>query len=41
MSVADIVTAWGGVTWVWMIVFHGGHTLKEVAPNLISAFRKG
>lgn len=40
MGVGDVVTAWGGVTWVWMIVFNGGHTLKEVAPTLLSAFRK-
>lgn len=41
MGVADVVTAWGGVTWVWMLVFHGGHTLKEVAPSIMSAFTRG
>ncbi|PTM61928.1 hypothetical protein [Phreatobacter oligotrophus] len=30
----DMLTAWGTVTTVWMIVFHGGHTMKEVLPAL-------
>lgn len=34
MPVGDVVTAWGSVTWVWLLVFHGGHTIKEVAPML-------
>jgi hypothetical protein len=40
MPVTDIVTAWGSVTWVWMLVFHGGHTIKEVAPAIMAGFRK-
>ena len=40
MPVAEIVTAWGSVTWVWMLVYHGGHTLKEVAPVLVAGFGK-
>lgn len=31
---AEMLTAWGTVTTVWMIVFHGGHTMKEVLPAL-------
>jgi len=31
MPAGDIVTAWVTVTWVWMAVFHGGHTAKEIA----------
>lgn len=30
----EIISAWGTVTMVWMIVFHGGHTAKEVLPFL-------
>jgi hypothetical protein len=30
----EMLTAWGTVTTVWMIVFHGGHTIKEVLPAL-------
>ncbi len=30
MPIADMVTAWGSVSLLWMAVFHGGHTAKEV-----------
>ncbi len=40
MAVGEVVTAWGGVTWVWLIVFHGGHTIKEVAPALFGGGRR-
>lgn len=30
----EMLTAWGTVTTVWMIVFHGGHTVKEALPAL-------
>ncbi|MBN8532464.1 MAG: hypothetical protein J0L51_00105 [Rhizobiales bacterium] len=30
MPLADIVTAWGSVSLLWMVVFHGGHTAKDV-----------
>lgn len=30
----EMLTAWGTVTTVWMIVFHGGHTAKEILPAL-------
>jgi hypothetical protein len=29
---AELIGAWGTVTTVWMVVFHGGHTAKEVLP---------
>jgi arginine exporter protein ArgO len=30
MPIAEMVTAWGSVSLLWMAVFHGGHTAKEV-----------
>lgn len=30
MPLPDMVTAWGSVSLLWMAVFHGGHTVKEV-----------
>lgn len=30
MPISDMVTAWGSVSLLWMAVFHGGHTAKEV-----------
>jgi hypothetical protein len=34
LPMADIVQAWGSVTLTWLAVFNGGHTLKEIAPQL-------
>lgn len=34
VPIVDLVSAWGTVTMVWMIVYHGGHTAKEVLPML-------
>ena len=30
----DAVEAWGSVTMTWLLVFNGGHTLKEIAPAI-------
>ncbi|MBN8942234.1 MAG: hypothetical protein J0H01_22200 [Rhizobiales bacterium] len=34
VPLTDLIGAWGTVTTVWLIVFHGGHTVKEVLPAL-------
>lgn len=34
LPMKDIVEAWGTVTLTWLAVFNGGHTLKEIAPQL-------
>jgi outer membrane lipoprotein SlyB len=34
VQLTDLISAWGTVTTVWLIVFHGGHTAKEVLPAL-------
>ncbi|MGL4291483.1 MAG: hypothetical protein ACRCVA_34350 [Phreatobacter sp.] len=34
VPLTDLISAWGTVTTVWLIVFHGGHTVKEVLPAL-------
>jgi hypothetical protein len=34
VPLGEVIGAWGTVTTVWMIVFHGGHTAKEVLPFL-------
>lgn len=34
VPITDLIGAWGTVTTVWMLVFHGGHTVKEVLPSL-------
>jgi hypothetical protein len=39
VPLTDVIGAWGTVTTVWLIVFHGGHTIKEVLPAL--KFGKG
>lgn len=38
MPVPDVVAAWGTVTMTWLVVFNGGHVLKEIAPTI--GFRK-
>jgi hypothetical protein len=30
IPLGDMISAWSTVTMIWMIVFHGGHTVKEV-----------
>lgn len=34
LPLADVISAWGTVTLTWLAVFNGGHTLKEIAPQL-------
>lgn len=34
VPLTELIGAWGTVTTVWLIVFHGGHTVKEVLPAL-------
>lgn len=34
MPIDKIVEAWGSVTLTWLVVFNGGHTLKEIAPSI-------
>lgn len=34
LPMADLISAWGTVTLTWLAVFNGGHTLKEIAPQL-------
>jgi hypothetical protein len=34
LPIKDVVEAWGSVTMTWLVVFNGGHTLKEVAPSI-------
>ncbi len=43
MPLGELVSAWLSVTTIWMIVFHGGHTVKEViGPGALAAlFSKG
>ncbi len=39
MPLTDLVTTWGSVTLVWMAVYNGGHTVKEMVSS--GAFRFG
>lgn len=34
MPIDKIVEAWGSVMLTWLVVFNGGHTLKEIAPSI-------
>lgn len=34
VKIEEIITTWGSVTMTWLVVFNGGHTLKEVAPTI-------
>lgn len=34
MPIKDVVEAWGSVTVTWLVVYNGGHTLKEIAPAI-------
>lgn len=34
MPIKDIVETWGSVTMTWLVIYNGGHTLKEVAPSI-------
>lgn len=34
VKLEDIISTWGSVTMTWLVVFNGGHTLKEVAPSI-------
>lgn len=32
LPIDKAVEAWGSVTLTWLVVFNGGHTLKQIAP---------
>jgi hypothetical protein len=34
VKLEDVISTWGSVTMAWLVVFNGGHTLKEVAPAI-------
>lgn len=34
LPIDKAVEAWGSVTLTWLVVFNGGHTLKEIAPSI-------
>jgi len=37
MPIGDLVSTWGSVTMAWLVVYNGGHTIKEVVAG--GAFR--
>lgn len=34
LPIDKMVEAWGSVTMTWLVIYNGGHTLKEVAPAI-------
>lgn len=33
MPIGDLVSTWGSVTMAWLVVYNGGHTIKEVVAG--------